>query len=318
MKSNQSEFDLVVSGVYWGIGKLFKAVKSGVTSTLEMLPTKENKQKALRKTLEAVKATQLEHKRELVRLTASLYRDSDEDLSMSIEEACDNCFFEKDKLLTLVNSLKNEGYNGQILGKDINLINDYQDLPIKVFKDLFDFEDECNNQLKIIARKNEDLKAYNDLANKISTMPNIETRNVYKVSYKQCIEISKEIVDFLAQGPAIEPSQVNYLEDMLKFVNSVIEANKAKIEEDAIRSIKENHEKNLKDVKDEYEARLKRQQQETRNLKNELDTEIEELNDRISELEDENSSIAEQRDMFGMFGIKQYSDNQALKDALNK
>ena len=314
----KSEFDLVVSGVYWGVGKLFKAVKSSVTSTLEMLPTKENKQKALRKTLEAVKATQLEHKRELVRLTASLYRDSDEDLSMPIEEACDNCFFEKDKLLTLVNSLKNEGYDGQILGKDINLINDYKDLPVKVFKDLFDFEDECNKQLKIIARKNEDLKAYNYLANKIATMPNIETRNVYKVSYRQCIEISKEIVDFLAQGPAIEPSQVNYLEDMLKFVNSVIEANKAKIEEDAIRSIKENHEKNLKDVKDEYEARLKRQQQETRNLKNELDTEIEELNDRISELEDENSSIAEQRDMFGMFGIKQYSDNQALKDALNK
>lgn len=318
MKSNKSEFDHVVDGVYWGIGKLFKAVKSGVTSTLEMLPTQENKRKALRKTLEAVKATQLEHKRELVRLTASLYRDSDEDLSMPIEEACDNCFFEKDKLLTLVNSLKNEGYDGQILGKDINLINDYKDLPVKVFKDLFDFEDECNKQLKIIARKNEDLKAYNYLANKIATMPNIETRNVYKVSYRQCIEISKEIVDFLAQGPAIEPSQVNYLEDMLKFVNSVIEANKAKIEEDAIRSIKENHEKNLKDVKDEYEARLKRQQQETRNLKNELDTEIEELNDRISELEDENSSIAEQRDMFGMFGIKQYSDNQALKDALNK
>lgn len=318
MKGNKSEFDLVISGVYWGVSKLFKAVKSGVTSTLEMLPTKENKQKALRKTLEAVKATQLEHKRELVRLTASLYRDSDEDLSMPIEEACDNCFFEKDKLLTLVNSLRNEGYNGQILGKDINLINDYKDLPVKVFKDLYNFEDECNKQLKIIARKNEDLKAYNYLANKIATMPNIETRNVYKVSYKQCIEISKEIVDFLAQGPAIEPSQVNYLEDMLKFVNSVIEANKAKIEEDAIRSIKENHEKNLKDVKDEYEARLKRQQQETRNLKNELDTEIEELNDRISELEDENSSIAEQRDMFGMFGIKQYSDNQALKDALNK
>lgn len=318
MKGNKSEFDLVVSGVYWGVGKLFKAVKSGVTSTLEMLPTKENKQKALRKTLEVVKATQLEHKRELVRLTASLYRDSDEDLSMPIEEACDNCFFEKDKLLTLVNSLKNEGYDGQILGKDINLINDYKDLPIKVFKDLFDFEDECNKQLKIIARKNEDLKAYNYLANKISTMPNIETRNIYKVSYKQCIEISKEIVDFLAQGAAIEPSQVNYLENMLKFVNSVIEANKAKIEEDAIRSIKENHEKNLKDVKDEYEARLKRQQQETKNLKNELDTEIEELNDRISELEDENSSIAEQRDMFGIFGMKQYSDNQVLKDALNK
>lgn len=318
MNNSKSEFDLVVNGVYWGVGKLFKAVKSSVTSTLEMLPTKENKQKALRKTLEAVKATQLEHKHELVRLTASLYRDSDEDLSMPIEEACDNCFFEKDKLLTLVNSLKSEGYAGQILGKDINLINDYADLPIKVFKDLFDFEDECNKQLKIIARKNEDLKAYNDLANKISLMPNIETRNVYKVSYKQCIEISKEIVDFLAQGPAIEPSQVNYLEDMLKFVNSVIEANKAKIEEDAIRSIKENHEKNLKDVKAEYEARLKRQQQEAKNIKNELDTEIEELNDRISELEDENSSIAEQRDMFGMFGIKQYSDNQALKDALNK
>lgn len=318
MKNNKSEFDLVVGGVYWGLGKLFKAVKSGVTSLVEMVPTKENKQKALRKTLEAVKAAELEHKRELIRLTASLYRDSDEDLSMPIEEACDNCFFEKDKLLNLVNSLKNEGYNGQIFGKDINLINDYEDLPVKVFKDLFDFEDECNKQLKIIARKNEDLKAYSYLVNKISLMPNIETRNVYKVSYKQCIVISKEIVDFLAQGPAIEPSQVNYLEDMLKFVNSVIEANKAKIEEDAIRSIKENHEKNLKDIKDQYEARLKRQQQETRNLKNELDTEIEELNDRISELEDENSSIAEQRDMFGMFGIKQYSDNQALKDALNK
>ena len=43
MKSNKSEFDYVVDGVYWGIGKLFKAFKSGVTSTLEMLPTKEDK-----------------------------------------------------------------------------------------------------------------------------------------------------------------------------------------------------------------------------------------------------------------------------------
>ena len=324
MKSNKSEFDLVVDGVYWGVGKLFKAVKSGVTSTLEMLPTKENKQKALKKELERVKELQDQHRKSLVRAAEVMYKNSDDIILTSIEDACDTCFYNKNVLLDLVKSLRDNGYKSEIFNKDIQDIIAFNDLPVTKYKDLYAFEEECTQLLKQARKRKADTEAYRDLAIEVGCINGMLTADPNVVPYKPYLKIRGKIADFLATNPDIDKNKYAYMIDALGFSNKVVELHKAEIEYEALKETRMDYEQNLRDIESSYQAKLNKALKENAALKtkikenDELHEEIEELNDRISELEDENSSIAEQRDMFGMFGIKQYSDNQALKDALNK
>ena len=324
MKGNKSEFDLVVSGVYWGVGKLFKAVKSGVTSTLEMLPTKENKRKVLLKELNRVKELQDQHRRSLVNTAEVMYKDSEDIISTSIEEACDTCFYNKNVLLDLVKSLKDNGYKGKVFNKDIQSIITFNGLPVIKYRDLYAFKDECEQLLKQIEKRKADTKAYDEVAIEVSCINGMLTVEPKYLSYKPYLNIIGKIEKFLATNPDIDAEKYQYMVDALAFSKQVVEYYKATIEADSLRAAKMDYEQNLRDIESSYQAKLNKALKENAALKtkikenDELHEEIGELNDRISELEDENSSIAEQRDMFGMFGIKQYSDNQALKDALNK
>lgn len=324
MKSNKSEFDFVVDGVYWGIGKLCKAVKSGVTSTLEMLPTKENKRKVLAKELNRIKELQDQHRKSLVSAAEVMYKDSDDVIETSIEEACDTCFYNKNVLLDLVKSLKDNGYEGKIFNKDIHSIITFNGLPVIKYRDLYAFKDECEQLLKQIEKRKADTKAYDEVAIEVSCINGMLTGQPSMLPYKPFLNVIGKIENFLATNPDIDAEKYQYMVDALAFSKQVVEYHKATIEADSLRAARMDYEQNLRDIESSYQAKLNKAMKENAALKakikenNELHEEIEELNDRISELEDENSSIAEQRDMFGMFGIKQYSDNQALKDALNK
>ena len=320
----KSEFDYVVDGVYWGIGKLCKAVKSGVTSTLEMLPTKENKRKVLAKELNRIKELQDQHKRSLVSAAEVMYKDSDDVIETSIEEACDTCFYNKNVLLDLVKSLKDNGYKGKVFNKDIQSIITFNGLPVIKYRDLYTFKDECEKLLKQIEKQKADTKAYDEVAIEVSCINGMLTGQPSMLPYKPYLKIRGKIADFLATNPDIDAEKYQYMVDALAFSKQVVEYHKATIEADSLRAAQMDYEQNLRDIESNYRAKLDKATKENAALKakikenDERHEEIEELNDRISELEDENSSIAEQRDMFGMFGIKQYSDNQALKDALNK
>ena len=320
----KSEFDYVVDGVYWGVGKLCKAVKSGVTSTLEMLPTKENKRKVLAKELNRIKELQDQHKRSLVSAAEVMYKDSDDVIETSIEEACDTCFYNKNVLLDLVKSLKDNGYKGKVFNKDIQSIITFNGLPVIKYRDLYTFKDECEKLLKQIEKRKADTKAYDEVAIEVSCINGMLTMEPKYLPYKPFLNVIGKIENFLATNPDIDNEKYQYMVDALAFSNQVIEYHKGQIEYDAFQEARMDYEQNLRDIESSYQAKLNKTLKENAALKakikenNELHEEIEELNDRISELEDENSSIAEQRDMFGMFGIKQYSDNQALKDALNK
>lgn len=324
MKSNKSEFDYVVDGVYWGIGKLFKAVKSGVTSTLEMLPTKENKRRVLAKELNRIKELQDQHRKSLVNAAEVMYKDSDDVIETSIEEACDTCFYNKNVLLDLVKSLKDNGYKGKVFNKDIQSIITFNGLPVIKYRDLYTFKDECEKLLKQIEKRKADTKAYDEVAIEVSCIKGMLTVEPKYLSYKPFLNAIGKIENFLATNPDIDAEKYQYMVDALAFSKQVVEYHKATIEADSLRAAQMDYEQNLRDIESNYRAKLDKATKENAALKakikenDELHEEIEELNDRISELEDENSSIAEQRDMFGMFGIKQYSDNQALKDALNK
>ena len=324
MKSNKSEFDYVVDGVYWGIGKLFKAVKSGVTSTLEMLPTKENKRRVLAKELNRIKELQDQHRKSLVNAAEVMYKDSDDVIETSIEEACDTCFYNKNVLLDLVKSLKDNGYKGKVFNKDIQSIITFNGLPVIKYRDLYTFKDECEKLLKQIEKRKADTKAYDEVAIEVSCIKGMLTVEPKYLSYKPFLNVIGKIENFLATNPDIDAEKYQYMVDALAFSKQVVEYHKATIEADSLRAAQMDYEQNLRDIESNYRAKLDKATKENAALKakikenDELHEEIEELNDRISELEDENSSIAEQRDMFGMFGIKQYSDNQALKDALNK
>ena len=325
MKSNKSEFDHVVDGVYWGIGKLFKAVKSGVTFTLEMLPTKENKRKVLAKELNRIKELQDQHRRSLVNAAEVMYKDSDDVIETSIEEACDTCFYNKNVLLDLVKSLRDNGYEGKIFNKDIQSIITFNSLPVIKYKDLYTFKDECEKLLKQVEKRKVDTKAYDEVAIEVSCINGMLTVAEPKyLPYKPYLNIIGKIENFLATNPDIDAEKYQYMVDALAFSKQVVEYHKDTIEYNALKEARMDYEQNLRDIESSYQAKLNKAMKENAALKakikenDELHEEIEELNDRISELEDDNSSIAEQRDMFGMFGIKQYSDNQALKDALNK
>ena len=324
MKSNKSEFDLVVDGVYWGIGKLFKAVKSGVTSTLEMLPTKENKRKVLVKELNRIKELQDQHRKSLVSAAEVMYKNSDDVIETSIEEACDTCFYNKNVLLDLVKSLKDNGYEGKIFNKDIQSIITFNGLPVIKYKDLYAFKDECEKLLKQVEKRKADTEAYDEVAIEVSCIHGMLTGQPSMLPYKPYLNIIGKIENFLATNPDIDAEKYQYMVDALAFSKQVVDGHKVVIEAEARVVKRIDYEQNLRDIESSYQAKLNKAMKENAALKarikenDELHEEIEELNDRISELEDENSSIAEQRDMFGMFGIKQYSDNQALKDALNK
>nr|DAQ18700.1 MAG TPA: hypothetical protein [Caudoviricetes sp.] len=324
MKSNKSEFDYVVDGVYWGIGKLCKAVKSGITSLAEMVPTKENKRKILAKELNQVKELQDQHRRSLVNAAEVMYKDSDDVIETSIEEACDTCFYNKNVLLDLVKSLKDNGYEGKVFNKDIQSIITFNGLPVIKYRDLYIFKDECEKLLKQIEKRKADTKAYDEVAIEVSCINGMLTMEPKYLPYKPFLNVIGKIENFLATNPDIDAEKYQYMVDALAFSNQVIEYHKGQIEYDAFQEARMDYEQNLRDIESSYQTKLNKAMKENATLKakikenDELHDEIEELNDRISELEDENSSIAEQRDMFGMFGIKQYSDNQALKDALNK
>lgn len=324
MKSNKSEFDLVVDGVYWGIGKLFKAVKSGVTSTLEMLPTKENKRKVLAKELNRIKELQDQHRKSLVNAAEVMYKDSDDVIETSIEEACDTCFYNKNVLLDLVKFLRDNGYEGKIFNKDIQSIITFNGLPVIKYKDLYAFKDECEKLLKQVEKRKADTKAYDEVAIEVSCIHGMLTGQPSMLPYKPYLNIIGKIENFLATNPDIDAEKYQYMVDALAFSKQVVDSHTVVIEAEARVVKRIDYEQNLRDIESSYQAKLNKAMKENAALKakikenDELHEEIEELNDRISELEDENSSIAEQRDMFGMFGIKQYSDNQALKDALNK
>lgn len=324
MKSNKSEFDYVVDGVYWGVGKLFKAVKSGVTSLAEMVPTKENKRKILAKELNRIKELQDQHRKSLVNAAEVMYKDSDDVIETSIEEACDTCFYNKNVLLDLVKSLRDNGYEGKIFNKDIQSIITFNGLPVIKYRDLYTFKDECEKLLKQVEKRKADTKAYDEVAIEVSCINGMLIMEPKYLPYKPFLNVIGKIENFLATNPDIDAEKYQYMVDALTFSKQVTEYHKATIEADSLRVAQMDYEQNLRDIESSYQAKLNKAMKENATLKakikenNELHDEIEELNDRISELEDENSSIAEQRDMFGMFGIKQYSDNQALKDALNK
>ena len=324
MKSNKPEFDLVVDGVYWGIGKLFKAVKSGVTSTLEMLPTKENKRKVLAKELNRIKELQDQHRRSLVSAAEVMYKDSDDVIETSVEEACDTCFYNKNVLLDLVKSLRDNGYEGKIFNKDIQSIITFNGLPVIKYRDLYTFKDECEKLLKQVEKRKADTEAYNEVAIEVSCISGMLTGQPSMLPYKPYLNIIGKIENFLATNPNIDTEKYQYMVDALAFSKQVVDSHTVVIEAEAREVKRIDYEQNLRDIESSYQAKLNKAMKENAALKakikenDELHEEIEELNDRISELEDENSSIAEQRDMFGMFGIKQYSDNQAVKDALNK
>jgi hypothetical protein len=285
---NKSAFDITLDVIGWGIKTIYKGGKAAVETIADNLPTEANKnrkrEEEYKKTMDNLEAA----RRSVIDAVVAGRRNDLSLIETSIADACFECLYEQDELLQLVKKINAYDPATKIMGATALSITSYDDLPIKTYKDLFDFKDEANRalqQLEILEekrRKEERLvKIANDeftkLIDDLCQIPNFKTFNAYKVNYKNAISASNRISKFLEDYPHLESENVNRLITLLNFTNSVIDINKHKIELDKqeeqkvlLSKIREDHNEQVR----QYQATI-----------DELKETIEDLDDRLYDAE---------------------------------
>nr|DAX15874.1 MAG TPA: hypothetical protein [Caudoviricetes sp.] len=303
---NKSAFDITLDVLGWGVKTIYKGGKAAVETIADNLPTEANKN---RKREEEYKKTMdnLEAARRSV--TDAIVAGRRNDLSLietSIADACFECLYEQDELLQLVKKINTYDPSTKIMGATALSITSYDDLPIKTYKDLFDFKDEAKrvlSELEILEEKRREderlIKIANDeftkLIDDLCQIPNFKTFNAYKVNYKHAISASNRISKFLEDYPHLESKNADRLITLLNFANSIIDINKHRIELDnqeeqnaLLNKIREDHNEQVR----QYQATINKLKETIEDLQERLDDSEREAKDARDELEANDGSLS--------------------------
>ena len=254
-------FDIALDVLGWGITTAFKGAKAGITAIADNLPTEANKERKreekYQRTLDGLEAA----RRSIIDAMVADRRNRDTPLEESIEETCDNLLYEQTELLAIANEIAKIDPNYVLLGKPVSKVNYYDDLPIKTYKDFFEYKDtgtKALNALRQAERTKMWLKEdYEELMMKLEYIPNFLTKDPYKVDYKRAMEANKLISEFLQEHPIIDGERADTLKELIDFTNKVYELNKYKIEQDEKAKQEERRKKAEADAK--YRAELEQE-----------------------------------------------------------
>lgn len=241
-------FDIALDVVGWGITTAFKGAKAGITAIADNLPTEANKerkreeehQRALNK-LEAAR-------RSVIDAMVADKRNRDTPLEEPIEETCFNLLYDQTELLTIAKKIARYNPDAEVFGKCVSEIVDYKDLPIKTYKEFFDFKNEAKKVLSELKKRAYELEVaeekrreeersirianeeFLELMEDLNKIPNFKTRDPYKVNYKNAISANKRISEFLEEYPNLDSKNSDTLKELIDFTNKVYELNKYKME----------------------------------------------------------------------------------------
>ena len=229
-------FDIALDVLGWGITTAFKGAKVGITAIADNLPTEANKERKreekYQRTLDGLEAA----RRSIIDAMVADRRNRDTPLEESIEETCDNLLYEQTELLAIANEIAKIDPNYVLLGKPVSKVNYYDDLPIKTYKEFFEYKDtgtKALNALRQAERTKMWLKEdYEELMMKLEYIPNFLTKDPYKVDYKLAMEANKLISEFLQEHPIIDGERADTLKELIDFTNNVYELNKYKMEQE--------------------------------------------------------------------------------------
>lgn len=229
-------FDIALDVLGWGITTAFKGAKAGITAIADNLPTEANKERKreekYQRTLDGLEAA----RRSIIDAMVADRKNRDTPLEESIEETCDNLLYDQTELLAIANEIAKIDPNYVLLGKRVSEVNYYDDLPIKTYKDFFEYKDtgtKALNALRQAERTKMWLKEdYEELMMKLEYIPNFLTKDPYKVDYKRAMEANKLISEFLQEHPIIDGERADTLKELIDFTNKVYELNKYKMEQE--------------------------------------------------------------------------------------
>lgn len=229
-------FDIALDVLGWGITTAFKGAKAGITAIADNLPTEANKERKreekYQRTLDGLEAA----RRSIIDAMVAGRRNRDTPLEESIEETCDNLLYEQTELLAIANEIAKIDPNYVLLGKPVSEVTYYDDLPIKTYKEFFEYKDtgtKALNALRQAERTKMWLKEdYEELMMKLEYIPNFLTKDPYKVDYKRAMEANKLISEFLQEHPIIDGERADTLKELINFTNKVYELNKYKMEQE--------------------------------------------------------------------------------------
>ena len=265
-------FDIALDVLGWGITTAFKGAKAGITAIADNLPTEANKERKreekYQRTLDGLEAA----RRSIIDAMVADRRNRDTPLEEPIEE---NLLYEQDELLMLSKKIARYNPDAEVLGKRVSEIVDYKDLPIKTYKEFFDFKYEAKKvlsasekrayELEVAEEKKREEERLVRIANEeflglmedLNKIPNFKTSDPYKLNYKNAISANKRISEFLEEYPNLDAKNSDTLKKLIDFTNKVYELNKYKIEQDEKAKQEERRKKAEADAK--YRAELEQE-----------------------------------------------------------
>ena len=268
-------FDIALDVLGWGITTAFKGAKAGITAIADNLPTEANKEKKReeehQKTLNKLEAA----RRSVIDAMVADRRNRDIPLEEPIKETCFHLLYKQDELLMLSKKIARYNPDAEVLGKRVSEIVDYKDLPIKTYKEFFDFKYEAKKVLSASEKRAYELEVaeekrreeerlvrianeeFLELMEDLNKIPNFKTRDPYKVNYKNAINANKRISEFLEEYPNLDAKNSDTLKELIDFTNKVYELNKYKIEQDEKAKQEERRKKAEADAK--YRAELEQE-----------------------------------------------------------
>lgn len=268
-------FDIALDVVGWGITTVFKGAKAGITAIADNLPTEANKERKReeehQKTLNKLEAA----RRSVIDAMVADRRNRDIPLEEPIEETCFHLLYDKTELLTIAKKIARYNPDAEVLGKRVSEIVDYKDLPIKTYKEFFDFKYEAKKVLSASEKRAYELEVaeekrreeerlvrianegFLELMKDLNKIPNFKTRDPYKVNYKNAISANKLISEFLEEYPNLDAKNSDTLKELIDFTNKVYELNKYKMEEEEKAKQEERRKKAEADAK--YRAELEQE-----------------------------------------------------------
>lgn len=229
-------FDIALDVAGWGIKTIFNGGKAAVTAIADNLPTEANKERKReeerQKTMDKFEAS----RRTIIDAMVALRRNDDGPLEEPIEETCLNLLYEPIELLGIANAIAQYDPNYILLGKPVSEVTHYEDLPIKTYKEFFEYKEIGWKTLNALRRSEENkmwLKEdYEELLMELELIPNFFTKDPYKINYKQCMDANRKISEFLEKHPFIDDERANNLKELIDLTNKVYELNKYKMEQD--------------------------------------------------------------------------------------
>ena len=268
-------FDIALDVLGWGITTAFKGAKAGITAIADNLPTEANKERKREEEKQKTLAKLEDARRSVIDAMVADRRNRDTPLEEPIEETCFHLLYKQDALLTLSKKIARYNPDAEVLGKRVSEIVDYKDLPIKTYKEFFDFKYEAKKVLSALEKRAYELEVaeekrreeerlvrianeeFLELMEDLNKIPNFKTRDPYKVNYKNAISANKLISEFLENYPNLDSKNSDTLKELIDFTNKVYELNKYKMEQDEKAKQEERCKKAEADAK--YRAELEQE-----------------------------------------------------------